>query len=147
MWRRSDPVAPGQRPDLVQRIRLLLALHPALGREPYDLTFLPVVVAEWIRWVADLPEGTRFAGLLEALRAHDPAAAEGLQALALRDRGLIGDLEPEDARQELQGACAQLRQQSVRSEIDRLAATGLQDAASRTRYAELQQWLRPARSG
>ncbi len=132
----------GQRPDLTQRVRLLLALHPALGHEPWNPEFLPEPLVRWMQWLASLPEGTRFAGLLEALRSVDPPAAEVLQAAALQDRGLIGDLTLDDARLEFQGACAQLRQQSVRAEIDRLVATGLTDETSRSRYAELQQWLR-----
>ncbi len=135
-------MSPGQRPDLAQRIRLLLALHPALGREPCDPDFLPEAVLHWMQWVSGLPEGTRFAGLLETLRSQDPAAAEALQAAALHDRGLVGDLALDDARLEFQGACTQLRQQSVRAEIDRLVATGLTDSDTRSRYAALQQWLR-----
>ncbi len=141
-WPAPGRVSASPPPDLGQRVRLLLALHPALGREPFDPEFLPSPVVHWMHWVAALPEGTRFAGLLEALRAQDPSAAEALQSAALRDRGLVGDLELDDARLELQGACAQLRQQAVRSEIDRLVATGLNDTASRGRYAALQQWLR-----
>jgi hypothetical protein len=140
--RARSAVASSQRPDLTQRVRLLLALHPTLGHESWDPEFLPEPVVRWMQWLATLPEGTRFAGVLEALRNADPGAADILQAAALQDRGLIGDLTLEDARLEFQGACAQLRQQSVRAEIDRLVTTGLADETTRGRYAQLQQWLR-----
>ncbi|MFZ9405586.1 MAG: DNA primase [Burkholderiaceae bacterium] len=141
----TGPLAAGQRPDLIQRIRLLLSLHPELARESVDISFLPEALAEWIAWVCGLPEGTRFAGLIEALRADRPEEADRLQALALRDRGLIGDLAPADALSELRDALWQLRLQSIRAEIDRLAASGLPDETSRSRYAELQGLLRTGR--
>ena len=95
--------------------------------------------------MSGLPEGTHFAGLIEALRAERPQEADALQSLALKDRGLIGDLALSDALSELRDALAQLRLQSVRGEIDRLAAGGLPDEESRARYAELQGLLRSAR--
>ncbi|MEY4864238.1 MAG: primase [Pseudomonadota bacterium] len=141
----SGSGAVSQRPDLLQRIRLLLTLHPALAREDLDASFLPEPLVAWIVWVSGLPEGTHFAGLIEALRAERPQEADALQSLALRDRGLIGDLAPSDALSELRDALAQLRLQSVRGEIDRLAAGGLPDEESRARYAELQGLLRSVR--
>jgi hypothetical protein len=141
----SGSGAVSQRPDLLQRIRLLLTLHPALAREDLDASFLPEPLVAWIAWVSGLPEGTHFAGLIEALRAERPQEADALQSLALKDRGLIGDLALSDALSELRDALAQLRLQSVRGEIDRLAAGGLPDEESRARYAELQGLLRSAR--
>lgn len=143
--RHQPQVLVGQRPDLAQKVRLLLALHPGLAHESIETTDLPEATAQWIDWVAALPEGTRFAGLLEALRAVRPEEADLLQQLALRDRGLVGDLEPEHALSELRDALVQLRLQAIRAEIDRLAATGLPDPGSRSRYAQLQGLLKSVR--
>ena len=136
----------GQRPDLTRKIRLLLALHPGLARQSIETADLPDPTVQWIDWVARLPEGTRFAGLLEALRAEQPEEAGVLEQLALRDRGLVGDLEPADALSELRDALVQLRLQAIRSEIDRLAATGLADPGARARYTQLQGLMRSART-
>jgi len=143
--RPSSQAGVGQRPDLAGKVRLLLALHPALAREFIDVADLPQPTVQWIGWVAQLPEGTRFAGLLEALRAEHPEAADVLEQLALRDRGLVGDLDSADALAELRDALVQLRLQAIRSEIDRLAATGLADPGARARYAQLQGLLRSVR--
>ncbi|MFN5511599.1 MAG: hypothetical protein ACK49H_10090, partial [Burkholderiales bacterium] len=144
--RQAPVMQTGQRPDLGQKLRLLLALHPGLAREAIDTAHLPESTVRWIEWVCGLPEGTRFAGLLEALRAVRPEEADLLQQQALRDRGLVGDLEPADALSELRDALVQLRQQAIRGEIDRLAATGLADPDARLRYAQLQGLLRSGRS-
>ena len=144
--RQAPVMQTGQRPDLGQKLRLLLALHPGLAREAIDTAHLPESTVRWIEWVCGLPEGTRFAGLLEALRAVRPEEADLLQQQALRDRGLVGDLEPADALSELRDALVQLRQQAIRGEIDRLAATGLADPDARSPYAQLQGLLRSGRS-
>lgn len=124
-------------PDLPRRVRLLLALHPALGREPWPTDFLPESVTDWLGRLAGLPEGASFAQVVESVREAQPDLAAALEAEAARDRGLLADLEAEDARKEVAGALTQLRGQCIREEVDRLAQSGLEDEAQRARYAEL----------
>jgi DNA primase len=125
-------------PDLPRRVRLLLALHPALGREPWPQDFLPESLTDWLGRLAALPEGASFAQVVESVREAQPELAAALEAEAAQDRGLLADLEVEDARKEVAGALTQLRGQRIRDEVDRLAQAGLVDEAQRARYAELQ---------
>ena len=135
---RREPVIRAALPDLQRRVRLLLALHPALAGEAWSPEFLPAAVVDWIGRLAGLPAGTQVGGVLEWLRQADPALAAELQAETGRDRGLLADLALDEARREFEGALNQLRLQTIKEEIDRLASTGLADEASRTRYASLQ---------
>ncbi|HYF60600.1 MAG TPA: hypothetical protein VEA81_16760, partial [Burkholderiaceae bacterium] len=137
-WRPPPRPMPIELPDLQRRARLLLSLHPFLAREPWSGDFLPESVLDWIARLGGLPEGASFATLVETLRGEEPELAEALQAEAARDRGLLADLEPDEARREFEGALNQLRAQRVREEVDRLAAGGLADDEARARYAELQ---------
>jgi DNA primase len=125
-------------PDLPRRVRLLLALHPALGREPWPTDFLPEPLTDWLGRLAVLPEGASFAQVVESVREGQPELAAALEAEAAQDRGLLADLEVADARKEVAGALNQLRVQRIRDEVDRLAQAGLVDEAQRARYAELQ---------
>ncbi len=129
-------------PDLQRRARLLLALHPALAAEEWPTEFLPPAVTGWMKRLALLPSGASFAGLLESLRQSEPEMAAALQEQVTRDRGLLADLSPDDARSEFEGALVQLRSQGLREAVDELVRAGLQDEASRERYAQLQEMRR-----
>ncbi len=129
-------------PDLQRQARLLLSLHPALAAEGWPTEFLPPAVTEWMERLAALPQGASFAGLLESLRQTDPEIAMALQEQVTRDRGLLADLSLDDARSEFEGALVQLRSQGLREAVDELARSGLQDEASRERYARLQEMRR-----
>ncbi len=129
-------------PDLQRQARLLLALHPALAAEGWPTEFLPPAVTVWMERLAALPAGASFAGLLESLRQTDPEIAAALQEQVTRDRGLLADLSLDDARSEFEGALVQLRSQGLREAVDELARSGLQDEASRERYARLQEMRR-----
>jgi hypothetical protein len=125
-------------PDLPRRARLLLALHPAIAQEPWSTDFLPEPVIDWIARLAALPAGASFAQLVESLRDTEPELSAALQAEAAQDRGLLAELEPEQAKREFEGALARMRDLRIREEVDRLAQAGLVDEAQRARYAELQ---------
>jgi hypothetical protein len=125
-------------PDLPRRARLLLSLHPALAREAWPSDFLPEAVVDWIARLAELPPEATFAQLVESLRAGEPELAAALQAEAAADRGLLSDLELEDARREFEGALTRMRDQRLKEEVDRLAQAGLDDEVQRARYAALQ---------
>jgi DNA primase len=125
-------------PDLPRRARLLLALHPAIAQEPWSTDFLPEPVVDWIARLAALPAGASFAQLVESLRDTEPELSAALQAEAAQDRGLLAELEPEQAKREFEGALARMRDLRIREEVDRLAQAGLVDEAQRARYAELQ---------
>jgi DNA primase len=137
-WRYPPRPMPVELPDLERRARLLLSLHPALAREAWPDDFLPDSILRWIARLGGLAEGATFAALVESLRADEPALAAALEAEATRDRGLLAELEPDEARREFEGALNQLRSQRIRDEVDRLAAAGLADEAQRARYAQLQ---------
>jgi DNA primase len=141
-WERRGPAVgrppPPAPPDLSRRARLLLALHPALARETWSTEFLPESVSDWILRLAALPQGSTFEQLLARVRTEDPRLAESLQDDALRDRGVLATLGPDEARRELEGALNRIRAARVREEVDRMAQSGLDDEARRRRYAELQ---------
>jgi DNA primase len=137
-WRMPVRPMPVVLPDLPRRVRLLLALHPALGREDWPLDFLPDAVTDWIARLAALPPGASFAQVVESMRDGQPDLAAALEDEAARDRGLLADLALDEARREVAGALNQLRAQRIREEVDRLAQAGLVDEVQRARYAELQ---------
>jgi DNA primase len=137
-WRPVPRPMPVALPDLPRRARLLLSLHPALAREPWPTDFVPEAVVDWLGRVAALPDGASFAQLVESLRGDAPELAAALETEAAQDRGLLAELDPDEARREFEGALARMRDQRLREEVDRLAQGGLADEAQRTRYAELQ---------
>jgi DNA primase len=137
-WRPPPRPMPVALPDLPRRVRLLLALHPPLARDPWPSDFLPDSVTVWIERLMALPPEATFAQLVESLRGAEDELAEALQAEAARDPGLLAELGMDEARREVEGALTQLRSQRIREEVDRLASTGLTDEAQRARYAELQ---------
>ena len=124
-------------PGLEARIRLLLAYHPSLAREPLSPEFLPATLLEWRDRIAALPAGANFAVLLEGLKLESPEEAA---RLAAEDRGhpvLVGDLTLEQARHEYADAVGRLKLAQVAAEIDSLAREGLETQAQRARYKEL----------
>jgi len=137
-WQPIPRPMPVTLPDLPRRARLLLALHPAIAQEPWPTDFLPEPVVDWIARIAALPAGASFAQLVESLRESEPELSAALQAEAGQDRGLLAELEPEQAKREFEGALARMRDQRIREEVDRLAQAGLVDETQRARYAELQ---------
>jgi DNA primase len=137
-WRYAPRPMPVELPDLERRARLLLSLHPELAQQSWPEDFLPESILRWIARLAGLPPGATFAALVESLRVGEPALAAALESEAARDRGLLADLEPDEARREFEGALNQLRGQRIREEVDRLAAAGLADEEQRARYAQLQ---------
>ncbi len=137
-WQPMPRPMPVTLPDLPRRARLLLALHPAIAQDAWPTDFLPEPVVGWIARLAALPPGASFAQLVESLRESDPELSVALQAEAAQDRGLLAELEPEQARQEFEGALARMRDLRIKEEVDRLAEGGLVDDAQRARYAELQ---------
>jgi len=137
-WQPMFRPMPVTLPDLPRRARLLLALHPAIAQDAWPTDFLPEPVVDWIARLAALPPGASFAQLVESLRESDPELSAALQAEAAQDRGLLAELEPEQARREFEGALARMRDLRIKEEVDRLAEGGLADEAQRVRYAELQ---------
>jgi DNA primase len=137
-WQPMIRPMPVTLPDLPRRARLLLALHPAIAQDAWPTDFLPEPVVDWIARLAALPPGASFAQLVESLRESDPELSAALQAEAAQDRGLLAELEPEQARREFEGALARMRDLRIKEEVDRLAEGGLADEAQRARYAELQ---------
>ena len=137
-WQPMFRPMPVTLPDLPRRARLLLALHPAIAQDAWPTDFVPEPVVDWIARLAALPPGASFAQLVESLRESDPELSAALQAEAAQDRGLLAELEPEQARREFEGALARMRDLRIKEEVDRLAEGGLADEAQRARYAELQ---------
>ena len=125
-------------PDLQRRARLLFALHPALAKEARQLEFVPEAMVAWLGRLAGLPGGASFAVLIESLRADQPELASALEVEATQDRGLLTELDIDEARREVDGALNQMRSQQIREEVDRLAQQGLDGEAERARYTELQ---------
>ena len=137
-WQPMPRPMPVTLPDLPRRARLLLALHPAIAHDAWPTDFLPEPVVDWIARLAALPPEASFAQLVESLRESDPELSAALQSEAAQDRGLLAELEPEQARREFEGALARMRDLRIKEEVDRLAEGGLVDEAQRARYAELQ---------
>ncbi|HVL57939.1 MAG TPA: DNA primase [Burkholderiaceae bacterium] len=138
--RAPRPVRPAiGAPDLVQRACLLVALHPALAREPLERDYLPGELLGWVDRVGRLPPGASFASLVESVREDRPERAQALERAAAADRGLLGDLALDEARKEFAGALTQLRRAQVLQQINELVAQGLQSEADRSRYGQLRQ--------
>lgn len=123
-----------------QVLRLLLAhpaMHDALDNHALDLiaetaaddgmTLRAVVQA-----AAGLPAGASLAALSEALRAQGVELGSLIAEIAAEPTS-----EPELARKELNGAIRQTQMKSFRSELVRLAATGLGSEVDKVRYREI----------
>ena len=146
-WReRSFATAPAGRPalrpraappSLPRRIRLLSALHPALAIEPPAAEFLPAEVLDWLALVREQPAGSAFAVICEGLREQMPDLIAGLERDAAADRSMVAEMSLDEARAEFDGALAQLRDRSIRDELDAIVARGMQTEADRARYQQL----------
>ncbi len=124
-------------PDLVRRVRLLSALHPALVRAPVDRGFLPGDLVAWFDLLSAQPEGASLVVLCEALRDRHPDLVARLERDAADDRSLVAEMTLEEARAEFDGAIAQLRDRRLREAMDALAAGGFAGDGARERYQEL----------
>ncbi len=124
-------------PDLIRRVRLLSALHPALVRQPVDRGFLPGDLVEWFDLVSSQPEGASLVVLCESLRESHPDLVARIERDAADDRSLVAEMTLDEARAEFDGAIAQLRDRSLKGAMDALAARGFGAAGDRERYQEL----------
>ncbi|GAA4400694.1 CHC2 zinc finger domain-containing protein [Quisquiliibacterium transsilvanicum] len=124
-------------PDMVRRVRLLAALHPALAAESPDPRFLPRDVLAWLDLLRRQPAGSSLAVICESLRGSHPEMVEALLRDAAADRSMVADMNLEEARAEFEGALGQLRDRSIREELDAIVARGLADHEDRARYHEL----------
>ncbi len=124
-------------PDLVRRVRLLSALHPALVRTPVDRGFLPGDLVAWFDLVSAQPEGASLVVLCEALRDSHPDLIARVERDAAADGSLVAEMTLEEARAEFDGAVAQLRDRRLREAMDALAAGGFAGEGDRERYQEL----------
>jgi len=136
-------VRPGLRmpvaaPDLVNRVRLILALHPALSeRLPGDADWLGESLHDWLRMVRSLPSGSTFANVCERLRGVDQRAADQLERDIAADSGALSVLSSEEACAELDGAVAQLEQRWIRQALEQLVSAGIRSGDERERYQAL----------
>ena len=124
-------------PDLIRRVRLLAALHPALAAETPDAEFLPREVLAWLDLLRRQPEGSALTTICESLRDSHPELVAGLLRDAAADRSMIAEMNFEEASAEFEGALSQLRARSIREELDAIVARGIDDAEDRARYQEL----------
>ena len=124
-------------PDMVRRVRLLAALHPALAAEPPEPRFLPREVLAWLDLLRRQPAGSSLAVICESLRGSHPDMVEALLRDAAADRSMVADMSLEEARAEFEGALGQLRDRSIREELDAIVARGLEDHEDRALYQEL----------
>jgi DNA primase len=143
-WRGRDapPRVPAAPPDLARRLRLLVALHPALAAQVGDHAFLPSDLSLWLDALAELPAGSAFAAVCETMRERDPHRVAELEADALADPQGLAEMRLEEAQAEFRGALAQLRDRGMRAELESLAASGLAGEAQRARYQELMLAIR-----
>lgn len=146
--RQAPPRARRAAPQSLERqiARLLLA-HPQLAAE-LDAPALAAFAAEddmlarLIAAIQELGADAGFAALAEGLRQQD-AEFDALIAEVAVD----SDPSPEAALQELTGALRQAETRLLKTEMDRLAQSGLSSEEARLRYRELmarQELLRRA---
>jgi len=124
-------------PALARRVRLLSALHPALARDPYDAAFLPREIVDWLALLHAQPAGSSLAVICESLRADHPELVTALERDAAADRSMVAEMSLEEARAEFQGALSQLRDRTMRDELDAIVAGGMRTDEERARYQEL----------
>ncbi len=124
-------------PDLVRRVRLLSALHPALAFEAADPSLLPSDVVGWLALLAGQPAGSSLAVICESLKAAHPEVVAALERDAAADRSMVAEMSFDEARAEFEGALAQLRDRSIREQLDALVAAGMRSDVDRARYQEL----------
>jgi DNA primase len=125
-------------PDLVRRVRLLSALHPALAfEEVADPYLLPPDVVGWLALLGAQPAGSSLAVICESLKAEHPEVVAALERDAAADRSMVAEMSFDEARAEFEGALAQLRDRSIREQLDALVAAGMRSDSDRARYHEL----------
>ena len=124
-------------PELVRRVRLLSALHPALAVDAFDPDFVPRELLGWLERLRDQPAGSSLAVICESLRGELPEIVAQLQRDASADRTLVAEMTLEEARAEFAGALDQLRDRSIREELDALVARGFSGDGDRARYQQL----------
>jgi DNA primase len=124
-------------PDLARRVRLLSALHPALAFEAPDTALLPPDIVGWLELLRAQPEGSSLAVICESLKAAHPEVVAALERDAAADRSMIAEMSFDEARAEFDGALAQLRDRSIREQLDALVAQGIRSDLERARYQEL----------
>ncbi len=66
-----------------------------------------------------------------------PDLIAGLERDAAADRSMVAEMSLDEARAEFDGALAQLRDRSIRDELDAIVARGMQTEADRARYQQL----------
>ena len=133
---RFVPRVPAGRPDLEARVRLLVALHPALAVGERG-EWMPDGLAAWLDTIAALPPGSALASVCEALRAREPEAVARLEREAALDASAVASLSIDEARVEIDAALAQLRERHLARQIDELVAGGMTSPEERLRYQAL----------
>jgi DNA primase len=137
-WARPAVRIPVAAPDLLARVRLLLALHPALADQvPLEADWIGASLRDWAELLSTVPANSTFANVCECVRAADPQAAERLQREGVADPGALSTLSAEEAADELRGALAQIEQRWVRSHLEQLVASGIRSSEDRLRYQSL----------
>ena len=132
-----------------QVLRLLLAhpdMHDALDNHALDLIAQTapdegVTLRAVVQAAAGLPAGASLGVLSEALRAQGVELGSLIAEIAAEPAS-----EPELARRELGGAIRQTRMKSLKSELERLAATGLGSDSEKARYREISVELEKLRA-
>ena len=132
-----------------QVLRLLLAhpgMHDVLDNHALDLIAQTapdegVTLRAVVQAAAGLPAGASLGVLSEALRAQGVELGSLIAEIAAEPGS-----EPELARRELSGAIRQTRMKSLKSELERLAATGLGSDSEKARYREISVELEKLRA-
>jgi DNA primase len=132
-----------------QVLRLLLAhpgMHDVLDNHALDLIAQTapdegVTLRAVVQAAAGLPAGASLGVLSEALRAQGVELGSLIAEIAAEPGS-----EPELARKELSGAIRQTRMKSLKSELERLAATGLGSDTEKARYREISVELEKLRA-
>lgn len=129
--------APVANPDLEARVRLLLALHPALALDMERGDWLSSALADWINSVGLLPPGSTASNVLESLRDGSPDAVRQLERELACDAAALAELSLSEATEELSAALEQMRARHVRRQIDALAKSGIRNEEDRLKYQAL----------
>ena len=132
-----------------QVLRLLLAhpgMHDVLDNHALDLIAQTapdegVTLRAVVQAAAGLPAGASLGVLSEALRAQGVELGSLIAEIAAEPGS-----EPELARKELSGAIRQTQMKSLKSELERLAATGLGSDTEKARYREISVELEKLRA-
>ncbi len=129
--------APVARPDLEARVRLLLALHPALALDIERGDWLSSGLTDWIGSVGLLPPGSTAGNVLESLRDGLPEVVRQLERELASDAAALAELSLSEAAEELSAALEQMHARHVRRQIDALAKSGIRNEEDRVKYQAL----------